>query len=40
MFKAEYYQKDDGSYPVEEFILSLEQEMTSILNCGRYSERK
>ena len=23
-----------------EFILSLEQEMTSILNCGRYSERK
>ena len=27
MFKAEYYQKDDGTYPVEEFILSLDNKM-------------
>ena len=27
MFKAEYYQKADGSYPVEEFILSLDNKM-------------
>jgi phage-related protein len=27
MFIAEYYQKDDGTYPVEEFILSLDNKM-------------
>ena len=27
MFKAEYYQKDDGTFPVEEFILSLDNKM-------------
>ena len=27
MFVAEYYQKDDGTYPVEEFILSLDNKM-------------
>ena len=27
MFIAEYYQKDDGKYPVEEFILSLDNKM-------------
>lgn len=27
MFVVEYYQKDDGTYPVEEFILSLDNKM-------------
>ena len=27
MFIAEYYQQDDGTYPVEEFILSLDNKM-------------
>jgi phage-related protein len=27
MYKAEYYQKDDGSLPVEEYILSLDYKM-------------
>ena len=27
MFAAEYYEKDDGTFPVEEFILSLDSRM-------------
>ena len=27
MFTAEYYEKEDGTFPVEQFILSLENKM-------------